>query len=148
MDATLSVSGTTPRAALALGYAGLIPFAAGALAAWVLGDGARASAAFALAGYAAVIVSFLGGIHWGIGFLRGDAVRFVWGVVPSLVAWPALLMPPAAGLALLAAMLVVCYVVDRRVYPAYGLQRWLPLRLHLSSVAAACCAAGAIGVGR
>ena len=148
MDATLSVPATTPRAALALGYAGLIPFAAGALATWALGGEPRAAAAFALAGYGAVIVSFLGGIHWGLGFVRGDAVRFVWGVVPSLVAWPALLLPPAAGLALLAAMLVACYAVDRRVYPGYGLQRWLPLRLHLSSVAAACCAAGAIGVGR
>jgi hypothetical protein len=148
MDATLSASGTTPRAALALGYAGLVPFVAGAIAAWALGDEARPTAGFVLAGYAAVIVSFLGGIHWGIGFLRGDALRFVWGIVPSLVAWPALLMPPAAALALLAAMLVVCYVVDRRVYPACGLRHWLPLRLHLSTVAAACCAAGAIGVGR
>ena len=148
MDATATVSGTTPPTARVLGYAGLIPFVAGALATWALGDEPRAAAAFALAGYGAVIVSFLGGIHWGLGFLRGDAVRFVWGVVPSLVAWPALLLPPAAGLALLAAMLVVCYVVDRRVYPAYDLQRWLPLRLHLSAVAAACCAAGAIGVGR
>lgn len=148
MEATATVTATTPLAALALGYAGLIPFAAGALATWALGDEPRAAAAFALVGYGAVIVSFLGGIHWGLGFLRGDAVRFVWGVVPSLVAWPALLLPPAAGLALLAAMLVVCYAVDRRVYPAYDLQRWLPLRLHLSAVAAVCCAAGAIGVGR
>lgn len=148
MDATAPASGTTPRAALVLGYAGLIPFVAGAFAIWALGDQARTSVAFALAGYGAVIVSFLGGIHWGLGFVHGDGVRFVWGVVPSLVAWPALLLPPAAGLALLAAMLVVCYVVDRRVYPAHGLQRWLPLRLHLSSVAAACCAAAAIGVGR
>lgn len=148
MDATATVPVTTPRAALALGYAGLIPFVAGALATWVLGDEPRAAAAFALVGYGAVIVSFLGGIHWGLGFLRGDAVRFVWGVVPSLVAWPALLLPAAAGLALLAATLVACYAVDRRVYPAYELQRWLPLRLHLSAVAAACCAAAAIGVGR
>ncbi|NWG76381.1 MAG: DUF3429 domain-containing protein, partial [Rubrivivax sp.] len=38
MDATATVPATAPRAALALGYAGLIPFAAGALATWVLGD--------------------------------------------------------------------------------------------------------------
>lgn len=133
-------------AALSLGYAGLIPFVAGALAVWLAGADLRPAAAAALAGYGAVIVSFLGGVHWGFGFQHGDTSRFAWGVVPSLVAWAALLVGPAIGLALLALMLVVCYGVDRRVYPALGLGRWLTLRLHLSLVAAASCAAAAVGM--
>ena len=132
-----------PAAALALGYAGLIPFVAGAVATWLLAGEARLQAAFWLAAYAAVIVSFLGGIHWGLGMLRGDAAHFAWGVVPSLVAWPALLLPPAPALGVLSAAVLVCFVVDRRVYAACGLQAWLALRLPLTAVAALSCAAGA-----
>lgn len=147
MAATPSCPTTsTPAASRWLGYAGLLPFVAGAAAAWAGGEIGAAGAA-SLAAYAAVIVSFLGGIHWGLGFVRDEPARFAWGVVPSLVAWPALLLPSTAALALLAAMLVVCYAVDRRVYPRLGLQRWLPLRLHLSVVAAACCAAAAAAAG-
>lgn len=135
-----------PSAARLLGYAGLIPFVGGALALWFADPALQAAAVAALAGYGAVIVSFLGGIHWGLGFARGDAARFAWGVVPSLVAWAALLLPPAAGQAVLAAMLVVCYAVDRTVYPRHGLAPWLPLRGQLSAVAAACCAAGALAL--
>ena len=143
---TSTVLPATPAASRWLGYAGLLPFVAGA-AATLAGGELGAAGAAALAAYAAVIVSFLGGIHWGLGFVRDEPARFAWGVVPSLVAWPALLLPGAAALALLAAMLVVCYAVDRRVYPRHGLQRWLTLRLHLSAVAAACCALAAIAAG-
>jgi TRAP-type mannitol/chloroaromatic compound transport system substrate-binding protein len=60
----------------------------------------------------------------------------VWGVVPSLVAWPAVLMPAHAGLVLLGLMLVVSYLVDRRSYPRLGAAPWLVLRFRLSAVAA------------
>ena len=57
--------------ALWLGYAGLIPFVAGAALAWLLQPEWRPFTTAALSAYAAVIVSFLGGIHWGIGFRDG-----------------------------------------------------------------------------
>jgi hypothetical protein len=63
--------------------------------------------------------------------------------VPSLVAWPALLLPPPTGLSLLAAALVLCFAVDRRSYPPLGLAAWLPLRAVLTAVATLSCAAGA-----
>jgi hypothetical protein len=137
------------RAALALGYGGLLPFVGGA--AWLLVGPAdtQALAARVLVAYAATIVAFLGGIHWGLAFAAPGGpptARLAWGVLPSLVAWPALLLAPGAGLALLAAMLVLCYAVDHRVYPALGLQRWLPLRRVLSVVATLSCAAGAVGL--
>ncbi len=69
---------------------------------------------------------------------------FVWGVLPSLVAWAALLLPARSALMLLAAMLVACYVVDQRVYPRLGVAHWLPLRRWLSAVAALACATGAV----
>lgn len=132
-------------AALQLGYAGLLPFVVGAMLVWLVRPDAHPYVTQALTGYAAVIVSFLGGIHWGLGFRSGEPARFVWGVVPSLVAWVAVMMPPQAGLVIHGVMLVVCYGVDRRVYPALGLQHWLTLRFRLSAVAAASCFIGAAG---
>ena len=133
--------------ALKLGYVGLLPFVAGALLAWTVRADAHPYVIAALSAYAAVIVSFLGGIHWGFGFRRPDAppARFVWGVVPSLVAWVAVVMPPYAGLVLHGVMLVACYLVDRRIYPIEGAAHWLTLRFRLSPVAALCCFLGAAG---
>jgi hypothetical protein len=40
----------------------------------------------ALPAYAAAIVSFLGGIHWGIGFRDGTPWRFLWGLAEPALA--------------------------------------------------------------
>lgn len=56
-----------PRAALLLGFLGLIPFYLAALGVMLLDD--RAQAAFLLLiqlVYAAVIASFMGAVHWGL----------------------------------------------------------------------------------
>lgn len=130
--------------ARALGYAGLIPFVGAA----ALGHASASFAPLALAAlvaYGATIVSFLGGIHWGLAFMN-DAdrgARFTWGVIPSLLAWVAIVLPASAGLLLLAGTLLMALAVDRRVYPTLGLQAWLPMRLHLTAVAALSCLAGA-----
>ncbi len=130
-----------------LGHLGLIPFVLGAALVWVVNAEAHPYATLALAAYAAVIVSFLGGIHWGLAFRlsAAPASLFVWGVVPSLVAWLAVMMPASAGLVVHGVMLVVCYLVDRKVYPQQGLAHWLTLRFRLSTVAALCCFLGAAG---
>jgi len=134
--------------ALWLGRAGLLPFLAGAaLAWWARADGSpglAAHAAQALLAYGAVIVSFLGGLHWGLAMRQAapQASLLGWGVVPSLLAWPALLLPPAQGLLLLAASLWLCFAVDRRVLKAQGASAWLGLRLQLTLVASLCCGLG------
>ena len=132
-----------------LGYAGLVPFAALAALMWLVQADLLPVVAVGLTSYAAVIVSFLGGIHWGIGFLHGSAAprfHFVWGVIPSLLAWFALLMPAYAALPLLGFVLVVCYAVDRKTYPTVGLSRWIPLRLRLTVVAMVSCVLGAAAI--
>jgi Protein of unknown function (DUF3429) len=132
-----------------LGYAGLIPFVLLAALMWLVDTDLLPFVSVALVGYAAAIASFLGGVHWGIGFLRGEAaprVHFVWGVAPSLMAWIALLMSADAALPLLALVVVVCYLVDRKLYPKAGLAEWLPMRLRLTVVAAASCMLGAAAI--
>jgi hypothetical protein len=136
-----------PPLALRLGYAGLVPFVAGALLVWLVREDAHPYVVLALAAYAALIVSFLGGIHWGLA-LREPApspLQLGWGVVPALVAWPAVMMPPGSGLVILGAMLLACYAVDRQLYPPQGVGHWLVLRFRLSAVAGLCCFIGAGG---
>jgi hypothetical protein len=135
------------RIALQLGYAGLLPFVVGAALVWLVWPEAHPYTTLALSAYAAVIVSFLGGIHWGIAFREAQPAPwlFVWGVLPSLAAWVAVMMPASAGLVIHGAVLLVCYAVDRRVYPQHGLAAWLTLRFRLSAVAALSCFLGAAG---
>jgi hypothetical protein len=134
-----------PESALRLANAGLVPFVLGAALVWLVDERAHYYATLALAVFAALVVSFLGGIHWGIGFMHDDppSMLFAWGVLPSLVAWVAVMMPASAGLVVDGVMLVACYLVDRKIYPAVGLSRWLTLRFRLSAVAALSCFLGA-----
>ncbi len=124
-----------------LGQAGLLPFVLGTALVWLVDERAHGYATLALSAYAALVVSFLGGIHWGVGFSQAQApaMLFAWGVVPALLSWVAVMMPAAAGLVLDGVMLVACYLVDRKLYPMVGLGRWLTLRFRLSAIAAACC---------
>jgi len=144
------MTATTPsrptRWAQALSYGGLFPFVGLASAVWLLNPADRARGLSALLAYGATILSFLGAIHWGLAMRDGAAPSpglLAWGVMPSLLAWLALLVIPVHGLCLLAAGLCACFLVDRRVYPIFGLDAWLPMRLRLTVVASLCCLAGA-----
>lgn len=145
----------TPDDVLArrLGHAGLIPFVLLALLLWLLGGEEQAFVSIALAAYGALIVSFLGGVHWGLAWALAHATvqpplhlrrqLMLWGITPSLLAWPGLLMPPFAGLAWLGFLLILCYLADRTLYPRAGLQDWLTLRFRLSAIASLSCFIGA-----
>jgi hypothetical protein len=124
-----------------LGYGGLLPFVA--LAVLHAADGPRAALwAQALVGYGAVILSFVGALHWGVAMSAPglDAMRrrraFAWSVVPALLAWPALVLPGAAAAGLLVLGFALHLVADHRLAGPAGLPAWyLPLRWRLSSVA-------------
>jgi hypothetical protein len=130
-----------------LGYAGLLPFVLLAMATWVAEPGQRAFSVLALEGYGAVIASFLGAIHWGL--VMRDASKqslsfLGWGVTPSLLAWGAVMLSPASGLLVIAAVLWICLAVDRVLYPRFQAQAWLPMRMALTCIASASCVAGAV----
>jgi hypothetical protein len=140
-----------PAVPLWLGASGLIPFILLAGALWispvdyhpVLHDWIRT--------YAAVILSFIGAIHWGVAMVHRDmtdhdrAVLMGWSVVPSLVAWLGLLMPLRTGLALAAAMFIVHYTMDRQLVTRFDLPGWyLRLRGGLTAVVVVCLGIAAI----
>jgi hypothetical protein len=91
-----------------------------------------------LQSYAAVILSFLGAVHWGIALWETDTERLWrrlgWGVTPSLLAWIALLLPLAWSWLVLLGGFSAQYMMDRRAVQTdrvpfwYGeLRRWLTL---------------------
>jgi hypothetical protein len=148
---TSPVAIAPPAWATWLGAGGLIPFAVLALALWWPASGQQGAISHALASYGATIASFLGAIHWGLAMRDrsgAGAGPYLWGVTPSLLAWLALLLPPAEGLLGLAVLLGVCLLVDQRRYPHYQLRAWLPLRRRLTLVASLNCLAGAVGLLR
>ena len=128
-----------PAWAKPLGYGGLVPFFACALLMLAVPDaGTRDLAGQALLGYAAVILSFLGGVHWGLA-LRGASPQragglLAAGVLPSLVGWGALLLPFEQAAAVLVAGFGLFWLYEHRVLgstvlpPDYlALRRWLTL---------------------
>lgn len=135
-----------------LAYVGLAPFIGGALFIWLLvGRIDKEPFMFvvrALTAYAALIVSFLGGIPWGLIMWRSASgmpmpdhhKRALWtGVVYTLAAWLGLLMPPHAGLVVMGFLLIACYLTDRKRYPELGVAGWLTLRFRLTCASSLSC---------
>lgn len=143
---------TLPRSAAWLGFGGLLPFIGLALTAFV--DRHHGIVwADALVAYGAVILSFVGALHWGFAMAlpaMPQALRrncFVWSVVPALIAWPAMMLEPVLGAPLLMAGFVAHIWQDHRLAGRVELPAWyLPLRRQLSIVACVCLALGAFSV--
>jgi hypothetical protein len=112
-----------PPLAVILGAAGLIPFAVLGIAAVGANSPSTLAAAEGLVGYGAVILAFLGGVHWGFTLAepqdaRAVQARLALGVLPSLIGWAAILVSiiahPAIGIAILIAGFVGTLVVETR----------------------------------
>ena len=106
-----------PKPALIMGLGGLIPFLSPPLLV-LAGEHTVANQAFLLQTvYGAVILSFLGGVHWGRA-LSGDRYgpswqRLTWSVIPSLVGWMIVFSPTVEVVAFgFAAAFTFAFVVD------------------------------------
>lgn len=138
-----------PRTVAWLGYGGLIPFVA-LVPAGLIDPHHGPIWRDALYAYGAIILSFVGALHWGMAIAlpgldeRQRAACFAWSVVPALLAWPAFLASPLLAAPLLVLGFIAHYLQDRRLARLASLPGWyLPLRLRLSLVACACLLAGA-----
>lgn len=135
-----------PLLAVALGLGGLIPFVA--IAAGILlfpSDVPVPRLVQAVIAYGAVILSFLGAVHWGLaladdrlavpGHARTLRLRLALGVLPALVGWAALLIPMVASPLLALVVLLIGFVLtalaearatrDGLMPPGYMRLRWL-----------------------
>lgn len=117
-----------------LGYSGLIPFFVLAVLAALASGETAVEAARALLLYAAIILSFMGGVVWGRGLAgmrdEGLVASLVVSVVPALVAWVGAVLGGSLGAALCCAGLVALLVHDVRTH---ALPDWFRrLRIHLT----------------
>ena len=139
-----------PRSVAWLGYGGLLPFLALAPAS-LLDHHHGVVWSDALYAYGAIILSFVGALHWGLAMSlpgldeRQRAALYLWSVVPALIAWPAVLFSPVLAAPLLIVGFVAHYLQDRRLVRRAPLPAWyLPLRLRLSGVACLCLGVGVL----
>jgi hypothetical protein len=136
--------------AIVLGLGGLIPFVAASFGAVTLqGDWATRSL-LALQAYAAVILAFLGGVHWGVGLEAGTGqtvgaqrARFGLGVVPSLIGWAGLLVTfvglPLVGLGIMSAGFIALTIAEARATQSGMLPgSYMALRWVLSIIVILC----------
>jgi hypothetical protein len=145
----MNMSKTLPPGVAWLGYGGLLPFVALAPASLIdVHHGALWSDA--LVAYGAVILSFVGALHWAFAMTlpgldeRQRTGRFMWSVVPALLAWPAILLTPVLAAPLLIAGFLAHFWQDTKLAHHAELSGWyLPLRLRLTAVACLCLALGA-----
>ncbi|WP_439852711.1 DUF3429 domain-containing protein [Pseudomonas syringae] len=134
-------STSLPKHVSLLGYGGLLPFILLALLIPFSLD-YRPLFEIALVNYGAVILSFVGALHWGFAMtVQGMSAekgrdRFIWSVIPALIAWIATLLPMPLGCLLLVIGLAAHLRQDRQLLRVMSLPAWyLPMRLRLTFVA-------------
>jgi hypothetical protein len=140
-------SAPIPAVAAILGAAGLLPFAAGAITAWLAPADVLVAipASFILVAYAAVILAFLGGAHWGLASAAlidrrhpSSPRLFLWSVVPALIGWVACFLSLPLSVAVLILAFAVILVLDRQVTTGGLAPAWwwrLRVRLTLAVIA-------------
>ena len=141
----MEASDRVPPSAKWLGGLGAAPFIGLAGAIPLLAGEERSLAAHALVAYGATIVSFLGGVHWGLairsqGRAEGGNLpqRLILSVIPSLVGWVALLVAQKNGLFVLALAFAAMLAVDIWTTRVGQAPPWYPrLRIPLSCVVVA-----------
>jgi hypothetical protein len=126
-----------------LGFAGLFPFVGLAVLVGFGPDPWHADSLKALVCYGAVILTFVGALHWGYAVRRPAGESGIWlqygfSVLPALAAWISSLMPDGAALRVQAVALLICYLFDRNAAHYDPVPEWfLKLRAVLTVVGSA-----------
>lgn len=127
---------------------GLVPFIGCAVLAWF--DGYREWAGMALATYAAIVTTFNGAVHWGRalqGFSDSNQLpTLLYSVIPSLIAWFALMLPLEFSLPMLTAGLMFTWGTEQMVF-IDTMPEWYRIMRHgLTTVAVTAMLVGWIAI--
>ena len=133
-----------PLMAWLLGFGGVVPFLVLFLAllpGLTPGFADSQQISLWLLAYAAIILSFIGAVHWGVALAtdndamntRQGSWNYLYGIMPALIAWFALLLPHTIALFLMAGLVMLAYGADalllfKRLNSDYSI-----LRLYLTS---------------
>ena len=131
---------TIPKVAFWLGFSGLIPFVAAAVVGHLSAESLHDLSLQALLAYGAVILSFLGGIRWGLAIATTDSADLFGplflSVLSALLGWIALLVPSSTGLVLLALGFAAILIADLWLSTAPHWYRLLRLPLSVGAIVA------------
>ncbi len=131
-----------PLPAMILGGAGVVPLFLSVIMAAVVPDVFGLPLIRVAIVYSAVILSFLGGMYWGMASSALVAQPVAseppgmlgWSVVPALLGWIAAFLPPPIGASALAVMFIAVLFLDRRcVLLRYVPEWWMRLRIRLTA---------------
>ena len=138
---TLNAQHKFPLIVAWLGYCGLLPF----LSLAVLANADTAYGLLyrsALFSYGAIILSFVGALHWGFAMALSGLTEkqrqtcFGWSVIPALIAWSTCMLGPAATSCVLTLGFLLQFWRDLSLSRQCSLPAWfLPLRMRLTAVA-------------
>lgn len=144
---------TFSKIAYALGWAGVIPFLLAAFLVWFPLLDLRESAVRILCLYGGIIFSFLGGVHWGLELRQREKSAslisgYIISVIPSLVAFAAVFMPPFLGLMILSVGFVGMVIYDYRMLIRKNAPDWyVNLRIQLTTVVFICLFSALVALG-
>jgi hypothetical protein len=101
-----------------MGFGGVLPFVGCAVLMYSGSPSVNVFALFANAVYAAVILSFVGAIHWGLAMREDRSPSwYIWSVMPALIAWAAIiLLDIRVSLLALAIGFTLSWSVDRQAH--------------------------------
>ena len=134
----------SPLSAQLLGYGGLVPFAGTGVLAWIAWPAEMAHTALqAQLVYAAIVLSFIGGIRWGIAMTKrghfkrrapdGLGAEFALAALPAAIGWLILFAPAEVALVVFGLFFAAQTLSDRRAVKAEDAPDWYgPLRLQLT----------------
>lgn len=162
-----------PREALIIGMAGVLPYLATSLStvylAFDINHASETGSGFLFSphvaeqllhiieplqvGYGAVILSFLGAIHWGLEWAKYGGVhgypRYAYGVVAPAVAWPTILLPVEYALISQFCAFTFLYFADARAVVRGWAPHWFSTyRFVLTFIVGASIVASLIGRGQ
>ncbi|MDO9625658.1 MAG: DUF3429 domain-containing protein [Pseudomonas sp.] len=131
-----------PQLAVLLGVAGLLPFVSGALGIWVIPLGWRPFVLEALLDFSALILAFMGAIHWGLAMRAEETdehaqIQLGLSVIPPLLGWLAISvgLPMELALPTLLIAFVGLYFADVHAVKLGLAPRWYSsLRMPLTVV--------------
>ncbi|MEM7401969.1 MAG: DUF3429 domain-containing protein [Pseudomonadota bacterium] len=125
-----------------LGYLGLLPFILSSAFIWL--PEFQNIAVKSLSVYAAMILTFIGGVHWGIALKspqltdskKNNSIKnqFIFSTIPSLLAWATIVFLQPFALFILAIGFALFWQFEKSLYQQYLPNWYLQLRNRLTLI--------------
>ena len=127
------------KMAKTLGWLGGIPFILAAAISFSADPALIMFSAELASHYGLAIIIFLGAVHWGIamnGNVNVTPIRYIWSVMPALMATLIMFLEPLPSLGLVIGLLVICWIMDMLLHLNSSMPEWyIRLRHGLTMIA-------------